>query len=361
MVYEMGIREAARHTNPTAIGDWPATYDDEVFQARNHAQGFSWGTKIVAACDIVEFSQRLKAGLSEIEWGREIWFMTDIRGVKLAHYHDLTLEYAEQCLADLTTDLMTQDGIWFVDVGLELWESGYAYQWTTDSHARIVSQVLGVTDTEAIRLTRPGRRYNRDLSSHFLELSGFRSTTGDYPGPHGVQYIQCYTIDKAVTYHPDRHGHSSKYITTQLAMTGDPPAFIQSLYNVYKNASVSNDCSARIEVRVPMENAALVFLGVSVVDLRNYIARFRRNIWWSVYSMIVATCTYAYHSIERSHNRTIRTIRTIERNNQVLAFDSFIGCWSNAFNAEQIPLHHPLQTSGSLAYCSPGLVYQWPP
>ena len=306
LVYEMGIRDAASHCNPTAIGDWPATFDDEVFRARNHARGFSWGTKLIAACDIVDFTDRLKEGLSALEWGREIRFMTDIRGVKLANYHDLTQEYAEQCLEELTRELMTDNGTWFVDVGLELWESGYAYQWTTDSHTRIVSEVLGVTELEAVRLTRPGRRYCRDLSSHFLELSGFRSTTGDFPGPYGVQYIQCYTIDKAATYHPDHHGHASKYITTQMAMKGDPPAFVQSLYDVYQNASRSSDCAERIEVRVPIEYASTVFLAVSVVNLRNHIARFSRRVWWSVPSMVVASRTYTDesandHAIEQSN------------------------------------------------------------
>jgi len=94
----------------------------------------------------------------------------------------------------------------------------------------------------------------RDLSSHFLDLSGFRSTTNDFPGPFGIEYIQCYTIDKAATYHPDDHGHSLKYITTDLAMKGDPPGFVQSLHDVYINAGNTSDCAARFEVCFPIQS-----------------------------------------------------------------------------------------------------------
>ena len=157
IVYKRGIRIAAQRTNATAVGDWPATYDDEIFRARNHARGFSWGTRLVAACDIEEFTRHLEAALDKFDWAREIRFMTQIRSVKLGNYHDATQASAQTSLQEFTQDVLTVDGVWYVDVGLELSESSYAYQWAMDSHTRIVMEVMRVTEVDAVCLTRPGR------------------------------------------------------------------------------------------------------------------------------------------------------------------------------------------------------------
>ena len=49
-------------------------------------------------------------------------------------------------------DYGPNDAEWFIDIGLELWESTYAYQWITNLHTRIVSEVMPVevTDLEVI-------------------------------------------------------------------------------------------------------------------------------------------------------------------------------------------------------------------
>ena len=280
LVYERGIRPAAIRTNPTAAGDWPATYKDEVFRAQNHGPGFSFTTCMVAACDVPDFTYYLRRYLADLDWGRDVLFMTQIRGVKLGTYHDPTPQGAQEALLDLTEDLLTDEGIWYIDVGLEIYEERYAYQWASSSHQRILENILNITPEDAAKIFRPGRFYFQDISSHFLDISGFRATTGIAPGQQVIQYIQCYTVDKSVTYHPDNRGHFAKFMTTNMAMQGDPPKFVSNLYEAYLNASDHIDCAARIEVRLPIFNSTNVLLGLDPQLVQESLLRFRRKLWW---------------------------------------------------------------------------------
>jgi hypothetical protein len=113
-----------------------------------------------------------------------------------------------------------------------------------------------------------------------VDLSGCGLTLASADqGPHDVKYIQMYTTDKAVVYHVEG-SHHAKYLSGKMAIEGNPPVYTGNLYRVYQNASEHIDCGARVEVRVPLEEAATVLRALPARVLEQSLVVFSRKHWW---------------------------------------------------------------------------------
>lgn len=279
--YNQGVRAAVKRIVPTAIGDWPPSYDTELFRARNHRQGFAWGSKLLSADDVEEFSDALIECLSEVDWARDIVFQTQIRGVKLAHYHEPNLFNARTALEILMDTIDTRSGHWWVDVGLEFSMPDKCLLWRTDGHNRLAAEVLQIGRERAGRITTPGRHCQRDLSTHLTDVSGFRASVASRQTDEiQATYIQAYTTDKSVTYHADGR-HHAKYITGPMAMKGTPPQFCNSLLAAYGVAMQEADVAARVEVRVPLAVARRVMVdGLPRATYQRCLIVYPRSVWW---------------------------------------------------------------------------------
>lgn len=281
MFYDKGIRPAVLLATPGSAHDWPSNHADEMFRARKLRHGFTVGSKIISKDDIHELSHHLQSCLANnIPWGHNVVFGTQVRGVKGGTYHSMTEFQAGTALENFLEDLDTRFGTWYIDVGVELIDLGRALLWRTDAHSLVAQHVLGINRRTANRITTPGRTCTRDLSSHLMDISGFRShITTTNGGPYESVFIQIYTTDKSATYHP--HGtHSSKYITVQMAMKGTPPAFCTGLEHVYRSAATTKNVAARVEVRVPLRHACAVLMNISDNVIRQSLVSFSQNIWW---------------------------------------------------------------------------------
>jgi hypothetical protein len=283
-LYNNGIIPALTHVNPEDVQNWPPTYEDSLFRARNKNGTLQYGTRPLASFDVALFSQELKRRLTETHaWARDMVYLIQIKGVKEANRHNPNDYDSETALQHLLSNLDTSSGTWFVDVGLEISEPEKAYQWRTDGHAAVLQHALSVNRAQATRATSStSNNYERDISAHLLDLSGCRiDLNGHSKGPHGVEYIQLYTTDKAVVYHLER-GRHSKFMTGNQALQGQPPKFTQDLYSAFYNAGNSNDCAARVELRVPLDAAATVLLGMPDELLMESLVVFPRKVWWYV-------------------------------------------------------------------------------
>jgi hypothetical protein len=232
--------------------------------------------------DVQLFSLNLKRILSEKHnWARDMVYMIQIKGVKEGHRHNPDYQQAQVALENFLEGIDTSHGSWFVDVGLEVSEPEKAYLWRTDSHAACIQEMVDVGQRRAIAATNISNRlYSRDLTSHILDLAGFRlNLVGQSKGRWNTEYVQLYTTDKALVYHLEK-GRHSKQITGREIICGNPPTFIQDLYKSFRNALNSVDCAARAELRVPVSHARDVLLEISPELLSRSLVVYPRKIWW---------------------------------------------------------------------------------
>jgi hypothetical protein len=282
VIFDAGIRPAIAQLLPENVQNWPATHHDAVWRARNHQRGLQYGTIPVPNWLVEDLGPAIRERLEgQHPWTQDMVFMVQMKGVKEATRHNPTVAMAAQQLDQLLQPLNIHDGTWYIDVGLELSQQGLAYIWRSDGHRHILANMLPLALNRATSATDPNSwGYQQDLSAHLMDLSGCRvDLRGGERGQNLVEYVQLYTTDKATTYHLER-GRHSKHMTGTMALDGNPPRFIESLYGVFQNACQSIDVAARIEFRVPLAAARQVLLGMDNAAMSQGLVVLPRVDWW---------------------------------------------------------------------------------
>lgn len=261
--------------------DWPSSFKNEAFRARNHRFGFQNGSRVIADSDIPLLSRTLIDKLAELPMGADVLFMTQVRGVKDATRHESNEEAAEECLDTFLAHLDTEVGAWLVDVGFEFQDGGRALLWRTDAHSGIVESALQATAADAARMLSVASRYSIDIASHILGISGFRASSSFPIGMIEAWYIQAYTSDKHATYHLEA-GHVAKFLSILMAM--DPKStYLANLADVYAGGAQNLDVAARVEVRIPLAHALEPFMNYGVEEWmvwQQYLVSVPRETWW---------------------------------------------------------------------------------
>jgi hypothetical protein len=281
-VYEDGILPSLREIAPENAANWAPLYAAAAWRAAGRG-GPQIGTHPFPGYSVPALGDLIIQKLQRAhQWASGMRFMIQIRGVKEAHKHNPTARMANFELDRLLDNFDHENGQWFVDVGYEIAEPGFAYLWRTDAHSRIVEAVAGLDEGAARQQASPARRtYKRDINAHLVDISGFRMplSTPALRGQHQIHYIQAYTTDKALTYHL-QDGRYSKTMTGTMALSGNPPDFISSLYAAFSAAAQAMDVIARLEVRVPLRHARDALMHVEHNFLEDNLIVIRRNTWW---------------------------------------------------------------------------------
>ena len=297
VLYEKGIRPAAERVLDHQAAEWPVTYKDEMFRARSRNGQLAFQTKIIPkvftdiwAEYLVDFLKCDTDG-----WGHGILFLHQIRGVKHSSNHNPNSSTVEQEFnnflnsnhLNLVADLFPDQGCWWIDVGIEIASNTQrCLAWRTDSHYKIVKTICDLSHQVAVRITSPGSsKYTRDMLAHLPGVSGCRISPGVRgQGPHGVKYVQLYTTEKSITYHPER-GHYGKFITCIDIIRGKDMAFIDQLYSLYRNAIGTCYSLARLELRVPFSSASDILVDLDEDLLCHSLLSFPPKVIWSVFSL----------------------------------------------------------------------------
>lgn len=275
---------------PENVSDWPASYDAEMFRARKRSGHVSYQTKMVHpwALGLLPHTMRAQLTANGIDWAEDFFFLHTIRGTKHGTQHSWDAESAELALHEYLFDASipltaTEEGIWWIDVAAEIRSDNTAcLQWRTSSHFHIVRDILEIPDHHAQRITSLGSsKYARDLVSHLTAVSGCRIEPGvQARGRFQAAYVQMYTTDKAITYNPEGI-HHAKSMTIKDAMgQTQPPSFSTGLFGVYRDAVGNNSSNARVEVRVPLDFATTVLLGLDRHVIRHSLLSFTSAEWW---------------------------------------------------------------------------------
>ena len=205
--YEKGILPSVKSVAHTICHDWPPSYDTEKFRASKARGGYTETTRCISGQDIEQLSHALRQNMNQVAWGRGIVFGTEICGIKNSTEHLPDAENAEMELNELFESLSFLgrdiDGDWYVDVAIELLLQNTAIVWRADCYAPIMKEVLGFTGQQVARVTGNKRLFELDINQHLTQVAGFRATCQEAIGPYQAVYIQAYTSDKSLTYHPE--------------------------------------------------------------------------------------------------------------------------------------------------------------
>lgn len=278
-VYDVGIRPASmvvqRNTTST---DWPVNYAAELMRAQNPAGGFAYAKKPLSYRDVPRFSERFVHFMTEgVPWAKDMFFMTQVRGTKGATWHAGNAAAAREHLEDYKADFAMDDkDLWWIDVGAELFIPGRALVWRRDGHTKLLRHLLHFSARDASTLANAA---DVDVAAHLSDVAGFRVKIDQRPNHHHATYLQAYTTDKSAVYHRDGY-RAAKYLSGAAALKGAPPKYLDSLYHLYEACQVELDCSARVEVRVPLEQADRVLLNLSAQFCDETVLNFERDTWW---------------------------------------------------------------------------------
>ncbi|KAK2464157.1 hypothetical protein APHAL10511_003850, partial [Amanita phalloides] len=284
-VYEIGILPALREVAPTIVHNFPPTYNAEGFRATLATGTQIQSTYPISASDVLPFSRALRAHMSAIPWGNDIIFGTEMRGVKNWTEHLPSEDEAENELFELFRKFSplghhVEDGDWYVDVAVELLHQNKAVVWRADCFRPIMQELLGFSEHETNRAVTNQRTFEQDISQHLTQVAGFRARCKKPTGPYEVLYIQAYTTDKVLTYQPEG-GNFGKTLKGYHAIEGgaEGPSYTSRLLRSYEEARDKTDVAARLEVRVPLQQATSVLLNFPMEVYLQTCLVFPRELW----------------------------------------------------------------------------------
>jgi hypothetical protein len=290
--YEKGLRSYIKKFDKERASDWPPDYKSEKFRATKKKGQSSFRNVMLSDWLVKDFGVNLLKCLEEngVEWAKDFFFIHTIRGTKNPTAHNLTREGAHNALKVMLKEAFIppsalEDGSWWIDVGLEfhsLHEDPHCLQWMTVSHPHVVQNALDIDARDATRITTLGStKYSRDLASHLPGVSGFRIEPGPRAkGPYQAAYLQIYTTDKSVTYHPQGHSYAKEVTIWEAMGDKQPVPFLMDLYTTYCKAAKETSSNARMEVRVPITFAEEVLMDIDATVIWKSLISVPREQWW---------------------------------------------------------------------------------
>jgi hypothetical protein len=282
-LYEKGLLPVLRNLSPDTVTNWPVNYEGAQTRARKTRGMLQFGTRPFSGSRVRRLGWDLVDELgTAFPWAQGLLFMIQLQGVKEANqHHPDDMDSAEAALTNALSDLYLEELMdeehCYVDVGLELSEPGYAFQWRTDAHCQLLQGFTQMSPAQTRTLLN-SREFTIDYSSGLIQLSGCR-----VPIPlrtdYDPAYIQAYTTDKALIQQKDggRHGLA---LTGKAALDDVTPPYLDRLYGLYFDAKDTHDCAARVEVRLRLKDAPFHALDFPARLMTETLCVFPRLDWW---------------------------------------------------------------------------------
>ncbi|KAG2029692.1 hypothetical protein BDR03DRAFT_1018076 [Suillus americanus] len=282
-IYEKGLLPVLRALSPDTVTNWPVNYESAQTRARKTRGLFQYSTRPFSGSRVRRLGFDLSDTLAaEFPWAEGMLFMIQMQGVKEAHqHHPGNMESAEDALKNALGDfyyaeLMEEDHC-YVDVGLELSEPGYAYQWRTDAHGALLREFTDISLHRSQTLLK-SRETAVDYSSGLIQLSGCRIPIPPQNN-ECIVYFQAYTTDKALIQQKNG-GRHSLFITGKAALEAEVPPYLDRLHALYFDARDNHDCAARVEVRIRLRDAWSEPLDFPLRLMKDSLCVFPRVDWW---------------------------------------------------------------------------------
>ncbi|KAG0695742.1 hypothetical protein DFH29DRAFT_1005196 [Suillus ampliporus] len=283
-IYEKGVRPVIEELNYETSTNWSTDYEGALTRATKRNNRYQYSTRPFPANMVSRFGYELRLALIDVfPWARDMLFMVQVQGVKEVNQHKPDDEHVattalRRAMHDLDYLGLLDETHCYIDVGLELSEPNYAYQWRTDAHGKIIlAYTTSYNARTAAAVTRT-RSYQKDCASGLMHVAGFRVTLAARD-PNEPVYMQAYTTDKALVHQLDggRHGLA---LTGKAALSYITPPLMNNMYRLFNHAAQHHDCAARLEVRLPISAAVRSALSVPVELMSQSLCVFPRVDWW---------------------------------------------------------------------------------
>ncbi|TFK19679.1 hypothetical protein FA15DRAFT_601072 [Coprinopsis marcescibilis] len=270
----------------------PLSHSAEMFRIRLSTGRLAFGSCILPEWLVPLFGDRLRRSLvvNGVEWGRNLVFLHQVRGVKNSTYHaafdtiaaqDAIYKFFDDYHLDFNF-ICDISPPWYIDMGLEVSsKDNDCLAMDTTKHAMLVSAVLNLTEAEGKRLTKaPSARYYRDPAAHLTGAAGLRlSPPPTLRGSRFCLYMQVYLTDKSYTYSPESRSFG-KAIKASDLLAGKGEKYISELYRLYGLASERHKSAVRIECRVHVGFARETFKNLDEHVLWDSLLWFPSKTFW---------------------------------------------------------------------------------
>lgn len=283
-IYEKGIRPVIEELNYETSTNWSTDYEGALTRATKRNNRYQYGTRPFPANMVSRFGYDLRLALIDaFPWARDMLFMVQVQGVKEANQHKPDNEHVattalRRAMHDLNYLGLLDEPHCYIDVGLELSEPNYAYQWRTDAHGKIILAYTTSYNARTAATVTRSRNYQKDCTSGLMHVAGFRVTLAARD-PNEPVYMQAYTTDKALVHQLDggRHGLA---LTGKAALSQITPPHMTNMYRLFHHAAQHHDCAARLEMRLPISAAVRSALSVPAELMSQSLCVFPRIDWW---------------------------------------------------------------------------------
>jgi hypothetical protein len=283
-LYEKGLMPVLIGLSPETVTNWPVNYQGALTRAKKTSRGmYQYSTRPFPGNCVRRFGHDLARTLgTAFPWAKGMLFMVQVQGVKEANQHrpgdiDEAEDALMKTLSDFDYDDLMGEEHCYVDVGLEMSEPGYAYQWRTDAHRDLLLTFTDMTHAQAGILLK-SRDFQIDYASGLMHLSGCRTPVPVRNNQDPV-YFQAYTTDKALIQQKDGGRHSLA-LTGKAALAERIPPYLQGLYELYFDAKDHHDCAARVEVRLRLQDAITQAIDFPMWLMLESLCVFTRLDWW---------------------------------------------------------------------------------
>ena len=268
-VYNECTFPALRDTFGVPLQQFPPSFQAEQFRAKRHS-GKEVHSEFALSEDLLEqFSQNFFAKLRRKHYGREAFFLHQVRGAKgFGSFDPGDRETGDDVLSEVSA-IFDQERFnanrvtsATIDVGFEIGLEGYVALIREAAHGVIVKKFLTSLEDECTdenaAYALESSYFESNETAMLTEACGFRYSPS-YSN-NDCEFLQAYNTEKNPTYLPDR-GNFAKFLSPMdfLKLRRQGKTFIEhmeGLCDVFSDcAERHNSFPARIETRISLTSA----------------------------------------------------------------------------------------------------------
>jgi hypothetical protein len=292
-IYNDIIKPIVTDLCPGGEGHLPASAEAEM--ARTSAGRGSLGTSQfpIPGRVVAKFGQQVIQACRLRPWGREAFWMHEVRGTQGATSHSLDNGdeevTAESVLMEYTRDLdisLVDPQNWWIDQGYEIQLPGHVLLWRRDAVASMNAEGLGDAGVdEALALTY-GSDYSWDEAALLHDAGGARLELAQiYHDNMDMAYMQYYSTEKRATYSPNPgRGTMALSLLAKEALMLQNVGWSATLAGIYsKAAHAQSEGFARAEIRVRLSQVGRKIFTSNREGLCRFLVAFKAKPWWCVF------------------------------------------------------------------------------
>ena len=160
---------------PTQASHWPVDYHSAVIQARDNAGRLHFGSLAVPPACLVEFCHALLTRLDAVPEFELAYFGHELRGLKGGTAHSDKGRHPEKAFNTFfenVDETRIDEANWFIDVGLEIYNSKRVVQWLKHAHPAILKYIMPSLEDDEIQALIRRKTFHLNNVSQLEDFAG---------------------------------------------------------------------------------------------------------------------------------------------------------------------------------------------